>query len=315
MTDTLTIAPAPLNRELLDRAVASVLEYTDVREQTRLDYQRRIPHFIDYLLVTGFSVNILRQYKNHLVNEPCLSASTKNARFYSAKVLLRELAHLGAIPDVTQNIRGFKRGRQHKRDGLNSSEIQLIAEHLRTLPDTADTYRLRAMVALLALQGLRQCEITRLDVSDLDLLQGTTLVRGKGQDDSQLVHLHPDATAALAAHLSASQIADGPVFVSCSNHGRHQRLTTRTVRGIVKSLFRELGIPEGKTTHGFRHFYITRQIELLDGDLLEVAKYSRHRNLTMLMVYNDRLSHEATLPRYIEGFSGLLTVTPDKTES
>ena len=38
------------------------------------------------------------------------------------------------------------------------------------------------------------------------------------------------------------------------------------------------------------------------GDLLEVARYTRHKTLEMLTVYNDNIKQKADLPRYYKAF-------------
>ncbi len=38
---------------------------------------------------------------------------------------------------------------------------------------------------------------------------------------------------------------------------------------------------------------------------MEVAQYTRHKNLEMLQVYNDNIKKEADLPRFYKAFSGV----------
>jgi integrase len=101
----------------------------------------------------------------------------------------------------------------------------------------------------------------------------------------------------------ANKVKDGALFVSQSNNSKKQRLTTRTIRNIVKETLNGLGIE--KTTHGFRHYFTTTLIKTYKGDLLEVAQYTRHKSLEMLQIYNDNIKRKADLPRYYEAFSGV----------
>jgi integrase len=153
---------------------------------------------------------------------------------------------------------------------------------------------------LLALQGLRQIEVIRLDVKDIDFISKTALILGKGRDDKEIINLQPETIRALQDFIKANKIKDGAVFTSQSNNGRHNRLTTRALRGIVKQTLNELGID--KTTHAFRHYFTTKLIKTYKGDLLEVAQYTRHKSLEMLQVYNDNIKREADLPRFYETF-------------
>ena len=171
------------------------------------------------------------------------------------------------------------------------------------LPKTHKNSRLRAILSLLALQGLRQIEITRLDVKDLDFVAKTALVLGKGKDDKELVSLHPETISSLKDYLKSSKKVDGALFTSDSNNSKNKRLTTRAIRLIVKSALTGAGID--KTTHGFRHYFTTKLIKNYKGDLLEVARYTRHSGLEMLQVYNDSIKRQADLPRYYKTFSGV----------
>jgi integrase len=159
------------------------------------------------------------------------------------------------------------------------------------------------MIALLALQGLRQIEVVRLDVGDVDLVASTAMVRGKGEDDKELVYLHPETTKALTDYLKTNKVADGALFFSQSNNSRNRRLTTKGVRIMVQDILTHLGIE--KTVHGFRHFFTTTLIKSYKGDLLEVARYTRHKTLEMLTVYNDNIKQKADLPRFYSALANV----------
>jgi len=171
------------------------------------------------------------------------------------------------------------------------------------LPDTPQNARLKAILSLLVFQGLRQVEITRLDVRDIDFISKTAFIQGKGRDDKEPINLHPETIKVLKVYLKSNKIADGALFTSNSNNSKNQRLTTRAIRNIVKKTLKNLGIE--KTTHGFRHYFTTTLIKTYKGDLLEVAQYTRHKSLEMLQVYNDNIKREADLPRYYKAFSGV----------
>src|SRR4030042_2145711 len=285
-------------------AANKIFDLLDVSEITRTDYKYRIPFFLDFIRKQGYHVNSFLDFKRYLAERTDLSVATKNKYLATAKILLKELNRQGVLPtDITQNVKTFTQSKKHKKEGLNDGEISSLAEKIRQLPTTPQNARLRAFVSLLALQGLRQVEITRLDVKDLDLVNKTAFIQGKGRDDKEPISLHPETVKALKEYLKTNKIADGPLFASRSNNSKNRRLTTRSVRGIVKQLLKEWGTE--KTTHGFRHFFTTTLIKTYKGDLLEVAQYTRHKGLEMLQVYNDNINRKADLPRYYQAFSGV----------
>lgn len=302
----ITILPEASNIALTDHKekAEQIIDLLDVKEATRSDYKARIGLFINYMSKNGTNRNSFLEFKRELANRTDLSVSTKNKYLTTARIFLKELNRNGIIPaDITQNIKTFNQSKKHKKDGLNDDEIKTLTDYIRCLPITPDTTRLKAILTLLTLQGLRQIEIIRLDVKDLDLVNKTAQIQGKGQDDKEAINLQPETINALQAYLKANRIADGALFTSNSNNSRHNRLTTRTLRDIVKQTLTGLGI--NKTTHGFRHYFTTKLIKTYKGDLLEVANYTRHKSLEMLQVYNDNIKQKADLPRFYETFSGV----------
>lgn len=291
-------------KDLKSRA-KQVFELLDVSEATQQDYQTRIGSFLDFIKKTGANPNSFREYKRYLAQRSDLTVSTKNKYLASAKVFLKELARQGTLPtDITLNTKGFNQNKKHKRDGLNDNEVSKLSDSLKRLTRTPQNDRLRAIISLLALQGLRQIELIRLDVKDVDLVNKVAFIQGKGRDDKEPIDLHPEAVLVVKDYLKSNKKKDGALFTSNSNRKTdNQRLTTRSLRRIVTETLKELGID--KSTHGFRHYFTSTLIKTYKGDLLEVAQYTRHRGLEMLQVYNDNIKKKADLPRYYNAFSGV----------
>jgi len=283
---------------------SKVFDLLDVSEATRKDYKYRIGLFLDFTGERGFNRNSFLEFKRSLAERTDLSVATKNKYLATAKIFLKEANRQGFLPaDITQNIKTFSQSKKHKRDGLNDEEMSKLTEAVKVLPATPQNARLKAIISLLVFQGLRQVEITRLDVKDIDFISKTAFIQGKGQDDKEPINLHPEAIKAIQGYLKSNKIADGALFTSQSNNNKNQRLTTRAIRDIVKKTLNDLGIE--KTTHGFRHYFTTTLIKTYKGDLLEVAQYTRHKSLEMLQVYNDNINRKADLPRYYQAFSGV----------
>ena len=260
-----------------------VFEGLDVSETTRKDYSARVGLFTSYVHRHGFDQHTLLSFKRQLERNQQYSVSTKNKYLAAARVMLRELARRGVLPPAAaQSVRFFRQSKRHRREGLTDKEVRLLGVKLKYLPDTARNRRLRALFALLAFQGLRQIEIVRLDVEDIDLRRKTTLIRGKGSDDKELVYLAPPTIQALKEYLKTNQLTGGALFGSMGNR-KTERLSTMTIKREVGGLCKELGIEKG--VHGFRHFYVTELLKSMS--VRDVQKFSRHRSLEMLIVYDD----------------------------
>ena len=283
---------------------SKVFDLLDVSEATRKDYKYRIGLFLDFTGERGFNRNSFLEFKRSLAERTDLAVATKNKYLATAKIFLKEANRQGFLPaDITQNIKTFSQSKKHKRDGLNDEEMSKLTTAIKELPETPTNARLKAILSLLVFQGLRQVEIIRLDIKDIDFISKTAFIQGKGQDDKEPINLHPEAIKAIQGYLKSNKIADGALFTSQSNNNKNQRLTTRAIRDIIKKTLNDLGIE--KTTHGFRHYFTTTLIKTYKGDLLEVAQYTRHKSLEMLQVYNDNINRKADLPRYYQAFSGV----------
>jgi integrase len=297
--------PSPEPSPRFDHEKAKkVFYFLDINDETKKDYQARIMHFLDFITDKGMDRDSFLEYKNYLKTRTDYTVSTKNKYLVTAKVFLKELNRRGILPaDITQNIKSFSQSKKHKKEGLNDEEIDKLAYALKELPNTSNNTRIKAIISLLVLQGLRQVEITRLNVKDVDLIRKTALIEGKGRDDKEIIYLHPETVKHIKYYLKKNNLKDGALFVCKSNNNKNKRITTRGLRMIIKKVLNDLEID--KCVHGFRHYFTTTLIKNYKGDLLRVAQYTRHRSLEMLQIYNDNIKMEEDLPNYYKTFAGV----------
>ena len=268
--------------------LTDVFDSLDIAESTRQDYLQRIPRFVAFAEQNGVNRDLLLKYKQSLRDDVSLGISAKNKNLISARIALRELYRRGNLAfDLSVGVKSFRQSTRHKVMGLDSEEVDKIFQHLKSLDDSFPNVRLRLIVALLLLQGMRQVEICRLDVSDVDLQNNRLYVLGKGENDKEPIHLHPETANALRAYLRGSQVKFGTLFTHLNRQSSGQRLTTRGLRRIVQNLFQELGID--RTVHGSRHWFTTTLIKHYKSDLTTVARFTRHKSLEMLMTYDDEI--------------------------
>jgi site-specific recombinase XerD len=302
MNDTQIYIGNYSSRTTLHEKALQIFEGIDVSESSQKDYKSRIWLYLQYLQEHPFNRNTFLDFKRYLAGQNDISVATKSKYLTVARVFLKELNKLGVIPvDVTQNIKGFQQSRKHKRFGLNQQEINILLAKIEDLPVNQKNARLKAIISLLIFQGLRQIEIVRLDAEDISLPRKTALVHGKGRDDKELIDLHPRTVEALHSYMDLGRVKSGALFVSHSNNNRSGRITTRTIRELVTSFLKNLNIEN--STHGFRHFFTTKLIEHFSNDLLTVAKFTRHKSVETLQVYNDNISRKNNLPKYYQAFN------------
>jgi integrase len=284
--------------------VDNVFDDLDIREATKQDYYYRIGDFLSFVRERGgLYKSVLLDYKQHLRERVDISVSTKNKYLVTARVFLKGLYKDGWIAvDLVQGVKLFEQNKRHKREGFNEQEIRAIASYLQQLGKTKEVKRVRAIVGLLVYQGLRQIEVVRLDVTDIDLNSKTAKIQGKGRDDKELIFLNPRVVEYLREYIEAFQIREGALFFSLSNNSKHKRITTRSLRWIVTRVVREAGVQD-KPIHGFRHYFVTRLLKEYNGNIIRVSQFTRHKSLEMLQIYNDAVITQEDLPRFYQAFS------------
>jgi len=118
--------------------------------------------------------------------------------------------------------------------------VRLLAAVPRA--ETAPALRDRALLALLAVQGLRTVEVARANVEDLYHGDPVVLrVRGKTRD--RLLPLRPDLAAVLQAYLAArgtvrDDATGTPLVAAVGNRAGGQRLSRRGIRHVVDGYLR-----------------------------------------------------------------------------
>jgi len=278
----------------------------DVSEVTRSDYKTRIKDFLDFVALRGIYQNTLLEYKTELTNRitvnGALSISTKNKYLATARAYLKICSRLFGLPDYSKDVKGFSQNKKHKKAGLTEAEIKQIHNTAFNTVTGVKQTRARALFCLLTFQGLRQIEIRRLRISDIDLKAGTAFIQGKGSDDKEIIYLHPETVKAVSTYLvdlKAAGGSNGYLFQSIGNRKSETLISLMTLQREIKAIFKLCGI-DGKTVHGFRHYYVTRLLKSFD--IHTVRKFSRHKNLEMLIVYDDEIN---TLNKSAEIFEAL----------
>ncbi len=212
-----------------------------------------------------------------------LAAATINRRLASLRSFVRFARAAGLVNWVLE-VENVKTQPYRDTRGPGASGVSDILEVLRRRRG-AKAARDRAIVRLLYDLALRRGELTQLDVGDVDLSGGVVRVYGKGRTEKEERTLPPETAAALDAWLDARGRDAGPLFINFDRAGKGGRLTGAAVYYVVKYAGKKAGY--NVTPHGLRHAAITEALDKTGGDVRAVQKYSRHRDLETLTVYDD----------------------------
>lgn len=186
---------------------------------------------------------------------------------------------------------GVKPPAQTKRlpKALPLSDVEAILEAAGS-PGTALALRDRAMLEVLYGTGARISEAVGLDIDDLDLVDGTVLLRGKGSKE-RLVPIGAFAREAVEAwltrgrpavieHATASAAPGGAVFLNA----RGSRLSRQSAWASLVKAAERAGVTRDVSPHTLRHSFATH---LLDGgaDVRVVQELLGHASVTTTQIY------------------------------
>ena len=169
-------------------------------------------------------------------------------------------------------------------------------------PSTVKGKRDRAMLALLAIHGLRAAEVADLRMDDLDGETGALSVLGKGQKRRTVLLV--DLTAkSLADWLEArpqmAQQDEQALFVSLRDRrgdGPGRKLTRRGVRKVVDGYLEAQSLKRaGVSCHALRHSFATLS-RAAGAKLDAISKALGHSSVTTTQVYADIVDRAAENP-------------------
>lgn len=160
-------------------------------------------------------------------------------------------------------------------------------EHLLESPDEGSPTGLRdrAMLDLLYATGLRVSELIKVRVADLDEMQGTVRVTGKG-DKQRLVPVGTHALASIERYrtLLRPQLLRGRISPYLFVTGRGTAMTRQGFWKLLRGHGKNAGIFRNLSPHVLRHTFATH---LLEGgaDLRSVQAMLGHADIGTTQIY------------------------------
>jgi len=303
-------AVLPDRRRTFEAMIEEFLCSQDVRPSSCATYRREIRAFFSWLDVnkaeTLTDEDILR-FKRSL-DERGLSSLTITNYLVAVRKFFAWTETKGYYPNVAKTIKGAKRTKGFRKDPLTPEQVKgLLAEIDRTTPEGKRDY---ALVNLFIRTGLRTIEVIRANAGDIRQQGGDALlyIQGKGRDGKDEFVLLTEATLRPIREYLASRKAvkdEEPLFVSLSNRNGGERLSTRSLRRIVKNRLRGIEIEDKRiTAHSLRHTAIT--LSLLGGATIQEAQaLARHADINTTLVYAHNINRVANAPeRKIDSMLG-----------
>ncbi|WP_395657853.1 site-specific tyrosine recombinase XerD [Nocardioides sp.] len=283
----------------LQRAVRTYLDHLSVERglatNTLTSYRRDLRRYQEYLAEAGvddlasvtestvsdFLVRLREGDERH----PALS-STSAARTVVAVRGFHKFAVADGLAEVDP-ASGVKPPTPAKRlpKALPLADVEAILDAAGA-PGTTLALRDRALLEVLYGTGARISEAVGLDVDDLDMVDGTVLLRGKGSKE-RLVPVGSFAREAVDAYLVRGRpelVAAGRGTPALFLNARGGRLSRQSAWSVLTKAADRAGVTRDVSPHTLRHSFATH---LLDGgaDVRVVQELLGHASVTTTQVY------------------------------
>ena len=281
----------------LKNEIDNYVDTLDRKEITKSSYRSILLRWANYLK----SKRIYSPNKRDIIAyKEKIAKSTGSASIQKTIVVLRGfykyLKLSGKYDDITYGVRGAKVEKTFKKNPLEIDEImKLISKAKEESSLSISHLRNYAILVLMITTGMRTIEVVRANVNDLMVHKDKKrlYIQGKGRDGKdEYVKLSNDVYDILSNYLSQRNDDYDPLFIS--HKGKvGSRLTTRTIRGIIKDLLRAIDIDDKRySAHSLRHSLATILIKNANGTISEAQQILRHKDISTTEIYNHALLRE-----------------------
>lgn len=281
---------SPINDDMFH----SFMQYIDVKDKSLETYTRSLKQFFNYITVKGITEPTRQdivQYRETLKADK--QPATVQLYMIAVKQFFKWTDKAGIYPNVADNVKGVSVSKGMKKDYLTTGQVKDVLSRIDT--ETVKGKRDYAIIALMVTCGLRDIEVSRANVADLRTRQNSTVlyIQGKGKDDRESFVVVPDSLeTVIRDYLKARGGNSKALFTSNSNHGKGDRLTTRSISRIVKTAMINAGLDSDRlTAHSLRHTAVTQAL-IAGQTLQEVQQFARHSNINTTLIYAHNLENE-----------------------
>ena len=285
----------------LEEGIARFLDYLDKErncaEYTLSSYRCDLQQFARFLYPRVDNLQLpLRVVQREQVQsfvadleEKGLKASTVARKLAALRSFFRYLCREGAL---VANPAGAVASPLVERALPRHLPVEQVAEAMEAPAiERFSGVRDRAILEVFYGGGIRLGELVGLNLSSLDLAEGTIKVMGKGRKE-RIAPIGAKAQEALEAYLQRraevllecdmSQVEVGALFLN----GRGKRLSRRTVQRIVERYLRAVSADDSLSPHRLRHSFAAHLLDA-GADLVAVKELLGHATLAATQSYTE----------------------------
>jgi integrase/recombinase XerC len=246
----------------------------------------------------GVANRLALAYRNDMMDNRRLSSATIARRLAALRSLVKLARQVGRVSwsiDIqSPRVTAYRETEGPGRTGWH--KIQAKAGEPTKHDSTGKAAKRNlALVRLMHDLALRRGEAIGMNLNDVffdgEDGKGKIRITGKGRRESELLSLTSrSASNALRDWIEARGTEPGPLFCRLDRAAKSQhleRISGDAVCRMVRSLSRRARLTQEARPHGLRHQAITRALDLENGNVRAVRKFSRHVSIETLMRYDD----------------------------
>lgn len=269
------------------------LDYIDVSDKTVDTYKIAIEQFYVYLKdnnITKPERSDIINYREYLKEEH--KPTTVNSYLIAVRNFFKFLSYEGIYKDITENVKGVKLEQIHLKNGLSEEDIKKVLDVCKNNKEVL-------LVKLMIGCALRCNEVVNIRLQDFYKDSGITMLKvlGKARDGykQDSVKIDDRLLQLIKEYVKEYNIKDY-LFVSSSNNNNGNKITTKTVRSTIKSLFEKAGLDnlDMLSAHSLRHS--SCELALKSGlSIQEVSENMRHKSIQTTLIYQKELDKKESL--------------------
>ena len=282
-----SVIPALNLRDLADRWI----KYLDVAPRSVQTYSTNLKQFLIWLAqnnITNPTREDIIAYRDSLMSNH--RPSSVQGAMAAIRLFFQFLEMSGVYRNVAQHIKSPKLDRGHKHDYLTSDQSKELLATCDEPDNREQALRDKAILSVMLTTGLRTISIINADIRDIGTVGDNTVLYylGKGHSEKNVfVKLTAPVEHALRKYLSIrGEVKDSdPLFASVSNRDKGGRLTTKSIRRMVKSRLKKIGLNSRRVSaHSLRHTTATLCLQS-GSSLSEVQQLLDHASISTTTAY------------------------------
>lgn len=278
----------------LEKYKESFIDYLDVDDLTLKAYKVGINSLFQFLRNNNIKMptrdNIIA-FRDML--RQTYSSNTTNTYMIAVRALFKYLDIHKLYENICVDIKGAKYDTTPKKEILSIEQAQNI---YRNLTDSRE----KALFGLLITTGLRGIEVSRAKIEDIKVHNGETVlwVQCKKHDaKDEYVKLSSQVLKDIYDYVGNR--TSGYIFTSTSNHNNGGGITTKTLRLIIKDIFRRFGLDKDTLSlHSTRRSSATFMYEN-GADIHSIQQVLHHKSNVTTTRYINAVTRNNNKNEYI----------------